>query len=133
MNAAKIRLAASGLIAGIAILGLTACSSSQEAAPTTSSTATKQPAPQAPAQVADPGTKAAKPAQPAANVLGPRSFGKLTIGMTYAEAKAAKLIGAPIPQVCDPYPLIGHNGTAFISQDRGYRAATDPGCRPGSR
>lgn len=61
MNTAKIRLAASGLIAGIAILGLTACSSSQEAAPTTSSTVTKQPAPQAPAQVADPGTKAANP------------------------------------------------------------------------
>lgn len=117
MNTAKMRIAGV-LVGGIAALVLTACNSSDNAAPTTTSapatstTIAKPPAKTtpAPAPVVDPGTKTATPTakpKPEANVIGPKSWGKVKLGMTFAEAKAAGLVrgGEQPPDGCQTYPL----------------------------
>lgn len=120
MNAAKIRIA-SGLIGGIAILTLTACNSSQAAAPSTppvptisTSTSANPPVKADAAPVADNGTTApapegtTAPAAKADSVIGPRSFGEVAMSMTFADLKAAGLIRdatPPDPRACSEYPI----------------------------
>ena len=111
---------------------LTACASPTEGTPTAASTSASAPAvtttPAAGVSSRKPPTTSAKP--PAAgggNVIGPVGYGKIKLGMSYADVRAAGGVNEdehPEPG-CFGYDLVtGGNtdGNVFISKERGVEA-----------
>lgn len=139
MNTAKIGIA--GLLAaGVTMLTLTACGSSDQAAPVPTQppaqTQTQAPSPPpatdskpvkpTPAPAEPTKAPVAKP-KPTVPQLGPAGYQKARLGMTFAQAKAAGLVrpDATLDEGCGFHDLMVQGrpaGKIWISPDRGVES-----------